>query len=114
MGYGRPRKNWKSDRRNDGRRGRARPRLALAGAATLATGILLIFYVADVRSFDHATLIGVLAVFAGAIMLPLSLNRKNQKRFVKGMDMAGDLFKERCQCCKCQNCGRDHNHWTHD
>ena len=18
-----------------------------------------------------------------------------------------------CQCCDCQNCGRDHNHWTH-
>lgn len=112
MGYGR-RRNWKGDRRDD-RHGRARPKLAITGAIVLVIGILLIFYVADVKQFDYATMIGGLFLVVGTMMLLLSMSKRKQGQFVKGMDVARGIFKESCQCCKCQNCGRSHNHWTHD
>jgi len=38
-----------------------------------------------------------------------------QGRFLKGMKKVGkDLNRGVCNCCKCTNCGRNHNHWTHD
>lgn len=105
------RRHWQG---KNNRKGRARPKLALAGAILLAVGILLIFYVADVRNFDSITGIGGICILAGTLMLIFSMSRRNQKRFVKGIDTAREAFKDQCQCCKCQNCGRNHNHWTHD
>jgi uncharacterized membrane protein YedE/YeeE len=38
-----------------------------------------------------------------------------QGRFLKGMKKVGkDLDRGICNCCKCTNCDRNHNHWTHD
>jgi uncharacterized membrane protein HdeD (DUF308 family) len=110
MGYGR-RRSWK---RHDGRKGRARPKLAIIGAISLATGILLINFVADVRSSDPASWIGVITLIAGVFMLLFSMSKRNQLRFARGIDTVKEMFKAPCQCCKCQNCGRNHNHWTHD
>lgn len=99
---------------NDNKRGRARPKLALAGAIVLAIGILIIFYVADVRNFDTASMIGAIFVPAGVLMLLLSMSKRNQIRFVRVIDSIRKAFRDNCQCCKCQNCGRNHNHWVHD
>ena len=30
------------------------------------------------------------------------------------VDILKALGTENCMCCKCQNCDRSHNHWTHD
>lgn len=111
MGFRRRNNSW---RKHNERKDRARPKLALIGAITLTIGILLIFYVADVRNFDYATMIGGVSILAGTLMLLLSLSKRNQIRLAKGMDKVGEAFKDQCQCCKCQNCGRNHNHWTHD
>jgi hypothetical protein len=100
--------------KGDGKRGKARPKLALAGAVVLAMGIFLIYFVVDVRNFDPASQIGFAATIAGGLMLLFSMIRRNQLRVAKGMDVVRDVFKDQCQCCKCQNCGRNHNHWTHD
>lgn len=31
----------------------------------------------------------------------------------KLLEVLKESFKEQCNCCKCTNCGRDHNHWVH-
>ncbi len=112
MGFGRSRRHdWG---RNDEREGKSRPKLALVGSIVLAIGILLIVYVADIRNLDIFTTIGFVAVLAGTLMLLLSLSKKNQIRLAKGIDRIRKAFRDSCQCCKCQNCGKNHNHWTHD
>lgn len=93
--------------------GRARPKLALAGAIVLAAGILLINYFVGIRNMDYA-MGSAFLVTAGVVMLFFSLKKGHQIRLSRGMDRAAKAFKDPCQCCKCQNCGRNHNHWTHD
>ncbi|RDJ31124.1 MAG: hypothetical protein DWQ18_03940 [Crenarchaeota archaeon] len=111
MGYGRkPRRH--SNR--DYRKGRAKPKLAVIGAIVLGIGILVMLYGSSFVDFEKRMLIGVATIPTGVIMLLLSMRKKDQIRFAKGMERASDVFKDDCQCCKCQNCGRDHNHWVHD
>ena len=93
--------------------GRARPKLALAGAIVLAIGILLIMYWVDIGNMNFA-LGSAFLVSAGVVMMFFSLKKSHQIRLSRGMDKAAKAFKDQCQCCKCQNCGRNHNHWTHD
>ena len=93
--------------------GGARPKLALVGAIVLASGILLIMYGANIRNWDVGGW-GFPIVMAGTMMLLFSLSRRNQIRLSKGLGKTANVFKDQCQCCKCQNCGRNHNHWTHD
>jgi len=108
------------DKRNDYRKGRARPKLAIAGAISLAIGILLVHYVGvptlyNEGNFDNVGLIGgFIGASSGVVMLLLSLSKRNQIRFVKGMDRVSEAFKDNCNCCKCTNCGKNHNHWAHD
>ncbi len=69
---------------------------------------------ADSMSDNPALLVGFLGVVGGVVMLGLSLSKRNQIRLSKGMETAGKVFEDDCQCCKCTNCGQNHNHWTHD
>ena len=115
MGFGRRsrRRNWKKERRDDGREGRSRPKLALVGGIILTIGIFVVMYGTNIRNLD----IGVgggFAVMAGTLMLLFSLSKRNQIRFAKGIERTKKVFEDPCQCCKCTNCGRNHNHWTHD
>lgn len=86
----------------------------------LAIGALLIHYVGvpalyKEGNFDNPGLIaGFVGTVAGVVMLLFSLSKRNQIRVVKGMDAVKKSFEDDSQCCKCQNCGRNHNHWTHD
>lgn len=100
---------------------KAKPKLAIVGAVSLAIGILLIHYVGvptiySEGKFDDnpALLAGMVGIVAGVVMLLLSLSRRNQRRFSKGMETMGKAFEPDCNCCKCTNCDRNHNHWTHD
>lgn len=110
MGY--DRRRWKDRRNNDGR-GRARPKLAIVGAILLAIGILFILYFGNLRNYD-LMVFGGLGIVPGMVLLFLSLSKRNQVRVGKGMDAVSKAFRDSCQCCKCQNCGRNHNHWVHD
>lgn len=106
--------------RDDRRKGKARPKLAIAGAISLAIGALLIHYIGvpTLRSEDDMNNLGLIGeligVMAGTGMLLFSLSKRNQIRFAKGMDRVSEAFKDNCNCCKCTNCGRNHKHWTHD
>ena len=60
-----------------------------------------------------------LAILGGLFLL-FSPNKKGQDKISRGIDKIGGgignaLAKsmESCKCCRCTNCGRDHNHWTH-
>ena len=62
-----------------------------------------------------ALLSGMVLFIAGLLTLFLSLNKRNQIKVGGVLDAVGDaLVKTNCMCCKCQNCDRYHNHWTHD
>lgn len=117
MGFKKRRNNRHN---NYKRKGRARPKLAVIGAISLIIGILLIHYVgvpelrADRMSDNPALIAGFFGVVGGVLMLLLSLSKRNQIRVGKGMDAAKKAFEDDCMCCKCQNCDRNHNHWTHD
>ena len=117
MGFKRRRHN----NRHNKRKGSARPKLAVVGAFALVIGILLIHYVGTPTLYSQgkfddnpALIAGFLGVIGGVIMLLLSLSKRNQNRFAKGMETARKVFEDNCMCCKCQNCDRNHNHWTHD
>ena len=97
----------------DGKKGKASPKLALAGAIVLAIGILLINYWVGIRNIDYA-MWSIFLVTAGVVMLLLSMNRRQKRAYAKGVEHLRKAFEDDCQCCKCQNCGRSHNHWTHD
>jgi UDP-N-acetylmuramyl pentapeptide phosphotransferase/UDP-N-acetylglucosamine-1-phosphate transferase len=111
MGFGRSRR--RNLGRDDERKGKARPKLALAGGIVLAIGILLSMYGVNTRNLYIVVGCG-LTVTAGILMLLFSLSKRNQIRFVRGIDRTAEAFKEPCHCCKCTNCDRNHNHWTHD
>ncbi len=118
MGFGRRKKDYSSN--NYKPKGSARPKLAIAGAISLVVGALLIHYygvplLMSNRTADNPLLIaGMIGVLVGALMLFFSLSKRNQRRFAKGIDDTRKAFADSCQCCKCQNCGRSHNHWVHD
>ena len=118
MGF--KKRNNRYNNRNK-RKGGSRPKLAIIGAISLAIGILLIHYVgvptiySEGKFDDNPALIaGFFGVVGGVLMLLFSLSKRNQIRVGKGMDVARKIFEDDCQCCKCQNCGQNHNHWTHD
>ncbi|QLH02995.1 hypothetical protein C5F47_05240 [Nitrosopumilus cobalaminigenes] len=102
------------------KKGGARPKLAVIGAISLVIGILLIHYVgvpelrADRMSDNPALIAGFVGVVGGVLMLLLSLSKRNQVRVGNVIDSAREAFRDDCMCCKCQNCDRNHNHWTHD
>ncbi|BDQ30435.1 hypothetical protein [Nitrosopumilus zosterae] len=118
MGYKRRNNRYNKPNR---RKGDARPKLAIIGAISLAIGILLVHYVGipaiySEGKFDDnpALIVGMVGIVSGVVMLLLSLNKKRQGQLAGGMEAVGKAFEPDCNCCKCTNCDRNHNHWTHD
>ncbi len=115
MGYKR-----KYNHSHNNKRRKSNPKLAIAGAIILVIGILVTIYIGIPASYDQGKLLnpilitGFLCGTAGTVMLLFSLNKRNQRRLVGIIDYTKEAFREKCNCCKCQNCGRNHNHWTHD
>ena len=108
----------RNKRREDyGTKGKARPKLALVGAIFITPAILFFIFVNG--PVDWEILIPVIiSGMIGTVMLLSSMSRRNQSRFSKGLDTIGrginSGLKDQCNCCKCTNCDRYHNHWTHD
>lgn len=112
MDFGR-RKNW--NRREEGR---DRPKLAILGAIFFVTGILIGWYFGVNKNMLEVFIgSGVLSLI-GFVMLLFSPSRRNQTKLADGIvKILRELTKppkQRCNCCKCTNCGLRHNHWTHD
>ena len=123
MGFKKRRNNRYNNRNNNyrKRKGNARPKLAIVGAVSLVIGILLVHYVgvptiySEGKFDDNPALIaGFLGIVGGVLMLLFSLSKRKQGQLASGMEAVGKAFEDYCQCCKCQNCGQNHNHWTHD
>lgn len=121
MGFKKRQNNrYNNYNKHNKRRGDARPKLAVVGAISLIIGILLVHYVGvpalrvDSMSDNPGLIAGFLGIVAGVVMLGLSLSKRNQIRLSDGMDAVGKALEPDCMCCKCQNCDRNHNHWTHD
>ena len=99
-------------------------KMRVGGLISLVVGFILIQYMAvpAIRTGNTvesiALLAGIILLIAGPIILLLSLNKRNQQKVGKGLDLLGGAIREaaksNCMCCKCTNCDRYHNHWTHD
>ena len=120
MGFGkRSKRNYRDN--NYKKKGRARPKLAVIGAISLAIGILLVHFIGiptmySEGKFDdnHALTAGMIGIMAGVVMLLLSLSKKRQGQLASGMESISKALEPDCNCCKCNNCDMNHNHWTHD
>jgi len=112
MRFGRRRNERRNDG-NNGRKGKARPKLALAGGIVFAIGALSVMYGVNIRNLDIG-LGSAFVVSIGTLMMLFSLSKRNQSRFRKGVKITSKIFQDPCHCCKCTNCGLNHNHWTHD
>jgi len=49
---------------------------------------------------------GIAIAMVGFLIVFFSLSKRNRIKVANALDP--------CQCCKCTNCGENHNHWTHD
>ena len=99
-------------------------KMRVGGLISLVVGLILIQYMAApaIRTGNTvegiALLSGMVLFIAGLLTLFLSLNKRNRIKVGKGIDAVAGTINEittsNCMCCKCQNCDRYHNHWTHD
>jgi len=96
-------------------KGKARPKLALVGALLLVGSISVMMFANKPINWN-VTIGALLVVIAGTLMLLFSMSKRDQIRFVRGLDKIEKgvklMTKEDCQCCGHQNCGSNHNHWT--
>ncbi|GEM_PF-3109915 len=107
MGFGRRSRkhNWERERRDNRRKGKSPPKLILVGAIVLLITSLLALYGMKTGNSDIG-ITGIAGTIVGLVILFFSLSKRKRKFIANVLDP--------CQCCKCTNCGRNHNHWTHD
>jgi len=74
----------------------------IIGIFVLSVAFLVIHYtnVDNTASRQQGMLIFFGLIIIGFVMIVQLKGLKN-------------LAKSNCQCCDCQNCDRNHNHWTH-
>lgn len=112
MGFGR-RRNWRSRDRVEGKKRNVRLIVAIIGSVVVFIGFVFALHGTNTTNID-TVLIGFSLVMVGFLIAFYSLKKKDRKGFVDKVDSIGKIFKEPCHCCKCTNCDRNHNHWTHD
>lgn len=54
---------------------------------------------------------GVMGI--GGVLILTSFSKNTQRKIFHGLEFIKKMFEDDCQCCKCQNCGLNHNHYTH-
>lgn len=103
------RRNKKRNNRDDGYRKKRKLKttIRLFGVIVLIIGFMIALY--DLKNPDLATHQQYFLFSIGFIVIGMAMIL--QRRLLVGLK---NMAKERCQCCKCTNCGRNHNHWTHD
>ena len=106
MGFG---KNNKGN--NFKKKGKLKTQIRLLGVGIAIIGFLVSLY--DLQNNNLAAhqqnmIISVGLVVIGMIMIL-------QKKLLIGLkNTVSNMNTPRCNCCKCTNCYRNHNHWTHD
>ena len=107
MGFGRRNKK-RNNKDNEYRKKRKlKTTIRLFGVIVVMIGFMIALY--DLKNPDSASHQQYFLISIGLIVIGMAMIL--QRKFVEGLKNMG---KERCQCCKCTNCGRNHNHWTHD
>ena len=85
--------------------------IRIIGAFLMINAFLVLLYGANNKDFGNQLVYPLLTFGLFIIGLAMIMQRK----FLVMMKNIGkDLNKGRCNCCKCTNCSRNHNHWTHD
>ena len=87
---------------------RFKTKIRVAGVILMALAFV-VAYIDDNTKRDlstHQTYFAVMTVMIIAGMAMIL-----QRKLLIGLK---NMSKSNCQCCKCQNCGRNHNHWVHD
>ena len=107
MGFGR--RNKKRNNRDDGYRKKRKLKttIRLCGVIVVMIGFIIALY--DLKNPDSAAHQQYFLISIGLIVIGMAMIL--QRKLADGLK---NMSKERCQCCKCTNCGRNHNHWTHD
>ena len=110
MGFGR-RRDWKKsqDNRDNGyrKKRKLKTQIRLLGVIVVLIGFIVSLY--DSKNNDLATHQQYFLISIGLIIIGMAMIL--QRKLLDGLK---NMTKERCQCCKCTNCGSNHNHWTHD
>ena len=103
MGFGR--RNEKRNNRDNGYRKKRKLKttIRLVGIIVVIIGFMVSLY--DLKNPNSASHQQYFLISIGLIVIGMAMIL--QENLIK-------IFKTPCQCCRCQNCGRNHNHWTHD
>ena len=107
MGFGRRNKkrHYNDDRYR--KKIKLKTTVRLVGVIFVIIGFMVSLY--DLKNPNSALhqqyfLISIGLIVIGMVMIL-------QRKFVEGLKNMG---KKPCHCCKCTNCDRNHDHWTHD
>lgn len=101
MGFGRRKRDYKNNQYK--KKTKLKTKIQYVGIILVIIGFAISIY--DLKYPTPQTLpyvIGLIVI--GMIMI-------GQKKLLNGLK---NMAKESCNCCMCTNCGRNHNHWTHD
>ena len=109
MGFGKG-KRWKNNHRDNTYRKKMgiKTKIRLAGVAVVIVGFMIALY-DDSKKPELAVHQQLFLISIGMIIIGMAMVL--QRKLLEGLKNAS---KPRCNCCKCTNCGRGHNHWTHD
>lgn len=107
MGFGRRKKDYNRNNHYK-KKMNFKTKIRIVGVIVMALAFV-VAYVDDNTKRDLAThqkyfAIMIIMIIAGMAMIL-------QRKLLIGLK---NISKPNCQCCKCQNCGRNHNHWVHD
>lgn len=106
MGFGKRKRNYKNN--NHKKKMNFKTKIRIIGVILMALAFV-VAYVDDNTKRDlptHQTyfVIMIVLIISGMAMIL-------QKKLWIALK---NLNKSVCKCCKCQNCGQNHNHWVHD
>ncbi len=77
----------------------------MAGLIIILIGMLIAIFDAGIQRTEIGTY-WLPVVLLGVAVIVFSLKKSTKRKIANVLDP--------CQCCKCTNCGRNHNHWVHD
>lgn len=102
MGFGRNRR-WKNNKNNPYKKKmKLKAKVMLLGVIFVMAGFLVGIYADSEKNLNRANHQQYFAISIGLIIIGMA------------MILQKKLLEKRCNCCKCTNCDRGHDHWTHD
>lgn len=103
-------RRWKNNKNNPYKKKiKLKTKIMLVGVIFVVAGFLVGIYDDSEKNRSLASHQQYFVISIGLIIAGMAMIL--QKKLLVGLK---DLTKEHCNCCKCTNCDRGHNHWTHD